>query len=197
MLIAMPSTPVAREIEWEIEQPSQANRSEFTGKRRVVLLPQAPRWGAKVTLPPIIGEAAVLAWRAFVVDCDGSANWFRLIAVEGRQMPGNPDVRVAGAGQGGNQLATKGWGTAGLKLRRGQMITLADQLLMLNADVVAAADGTALLTVKPYLRTLSVDNAPIEVIRPYAVVSLADSKAGWKVGIGQQYEITFEVEEAF
>ena len=38
MMIPMPSWPVPRKIEWSLDQPAQANRGEFTGKRRVTLL---------------------------------------------------------------------------------------------------------------------------------------------------------------
>jgi hypothetical protein len=197
MLINIPAEPVASDIEWTIDQPGQVNRGEWTGRRRVTLLPAAPRWFAKVTLPPITGESRVLDWRAFVVDCDGVANSFRVIACEGDQISGSLDVRVKGGGQGGHALATSGWGSAGLKVRRGQFVTLGDQLLMLNADVIADDSGNATLSVKPYIRIVPADKAPIEVKRPYAVMAMSDPKNGWKVGIGKKYAVSFDCEEAF
>ena len=196
-LIAMPTAPIPSAIDWQIEQPAQANRGEFTGKRRVTLLTAAPRWFANVTLPPILGEAAVLAWRAFVVDCDGIANRFRVVACESDQVPDNPPIAVDGAGQGGLVLRTRGWASAGTKLKRGQFITVGEQLLMVQADVVAAADGKATIAVKPYLRFVPADGAAVEVKRPFAVMSMADPKNGWKVGLGQNYAVSFACEEAF
>lgn len=197
MLIPFPSSPVPAEIDWQIDQPSQANRGEFTGRRRVTILTAAPRWFADVALPPILGEDRVLDWRAFLVDLDGIANSFRLVACERDQIPGPLNVSVDGGGQGGLQLLTKGWGAAGLKLRRGQFVTVGDQLLMLRAPVVADANGRALLAVKPYLRFTPADNAPIEVRRPYAVMAMSDPRNGWRVGIGQNYGVSFRCEEAF
>ncbi len=196
MLIPMPAAPIAANVDWMIDQPGQANRGEFTGKRRVTILTAAPRWYATVTLPPILGEAQVLDWRAFVVDCDGIANSFRVIACEGDQITG-VDVRVVGAGQGGHQLVTTGWGAAGQKLRRGQFFTSGDQLLMLTAPVVADANGRAVLSFKPYIRFSPANDAPIEVRRPYAVMSMSDPKNGWKVGIGQNYGVSIACEESF
>jgi len=196
MLISMPAAPVAANIAWDIEQPGQANRGEFTGRRRATLLAQAPRWYAEVTLPPIIGEARVYDWRAFVVDCDGIANSFRVIACERPQITGVA-VTVKGAGQFAHQLVTQGWGAAGRKLRRGQFFTVNDQLLMLQADVVADASGVAVLTFKPYLRFSPANGAVVEVTRPYAVMVMTDPRNGWKVGIGQNYAVTFKCEEAF
>lgn len=196
MLIPFPPAPVPAKIEWAIDQPAQVNRSEVTRARRVVLLAAAPRWQAKVTLPEIRGEAAVLDWRAFVVDCDGVANSFRLVACEGPQLAGNPEVRVAGAGQQGFRLRTSGWGAAGLRLKRGQFVTVGEQLLMLTAPVIVDADGQATLSIKPYLRAAPADGAAIEVRLPYAVMSMSDPKNGWAVGIGKTYAVGFDCEES-
>jgi hypothetical protein len=196
MLISMPAAPVPATVDWDIDQPGQANRSEFTGKRRVTLLTAAPRWFAKVTLPPIIGEARVLDWRAFVVDCDGIANSFRVVACERDQITG-VTVTVKGAGQGGHSLVTKGWGAAGPKLKRGQFMTVGDQLLMLQKPLIADDTGTAIATFKPYVRFSPGDGAAIEVRRPFAVMAMVDPKNGWKVGIGQNYGVSFDCEEAF
>lgn len=197
MMITMPSKPVPAKIRWDIDQPAQVNRGEFTGKRRVTQLSAAPRLYASVTLPAIIGEDRVLDWRAFVVDCDGVANKFPLIACERPQLTGDPKVTVDGAGQGGHTLKTKGWGSAGLKLRRGQFATVGEQLLILMADVVADEQGKAELRFKPYLRVIPADDEPVAVRRPYAVVSMSDPKNGWAVDVGQDYDITFACEEAF
>jgi hypothetical protein len=197
MLVEMPLAPIPADIDWTPEQPAQVNRGEFTALRRVILLPQAPRIYARVLMPPIVGEARVLAWRAFVFDLEGVANRFRLIACEGPQLPGDPVVLVDGAGQGAYQLATKGWGAPGLKLRRGQFVTVGEQLLALMSDVVADALGRAILRFKPYLRLAPADNQRIEVLRPYAVMSMSDPRFGWRVSIGQRYGFSFDCEEAF
>jgi hypothetical protein len=197
MLIPFPAAPVPAEIQWEIDQPGQVNRGEFTGRRRVTILSAAPRWFAQVTMPPILGEERVLDWRAFVVDLEGVANSFRLIACERDQVLAPIAVQVDGSSQGGLQLATRGWGTAGQKLRRGQFVTVGEQLLMLRAPVVADANGRAVLSIKPYLRLSPADGAPVEVRRPYAVMAMSDPRNGWRVGIGQNYGISFQCEEAF
>lgn len=197
MLIAMPVSPAPRKIEWSFDQPAQVNRGEFTGRRRVTLLAAAPRLFASVTMPPIVGEDRVLDWRAFVIDCDGVANRFKVIACEREQIAGVQAVQVDGGGQGGHTLRTKGWTGAGRKLRRGQFVTIGEQLLTLMADVVADAAGKALIEFKPYIRVTPADAASIEVKRPYAMMSMSDPKNGWAVDVGQQYDVKFACEEAF
>ncbi|WP_242148929.1 hypothetical protein [Sphingomonas sp. BAUL-RG-20F-R05-02] len=196
MLIAFPASPVPQKIKWDIEQPGQANRGEFTGKRRMTLLAAAARMHATVTMPPILGEDRALDWRAFIFDCDGIANRFPLIACE-RDQCGETGVVVDGAAQFGHSIATRGWSSPGLKLRRGNFITIGEQLLSVQAAVVADANGKATISIKPYIRVQPNDGDPIEVRRPYAVMVMTDPKAGWEAGIGQNYAISFECEEAF
>lgn len=195
-LITMPAAPVPAEIEWTHDQPSQSNRSEFTGIRRTTILPQAARWEAKVTLPVIQGEAAFRPWRGFLAKLRGTANSFRLGATETDQIIGVAVTATAG-GQQGTFLATTGWGPAGLKLPMGSLVTIGDQLLELVDDVVAGGGGNAVLSFAVPLRVSPAAGAPIEVRRPYGVMSLKDSKPGWKVSPGQLYQVQFDCEEAF
>jgi len=195
-LIPFPAAPVPASIEWKPNQPTQVNRGEFSKKRRVTILAAAPRLHARVTLPPIIGEDSVLDWRAFVVDCEGRANRFKLIACERDQIVGVAPV-VAGAGQAGRSLQTSGWGTAGVKLRRGQFVTVNEQLLILMQNVVADAAGIATINFKPHLRVVPANGAQLEVKRPYAVMSMSSDDTGWLAGVGQEYSVSFECEESF
>lgn len=68
---------------------------------------------------------------------------------------------------------------------------------MLMADVVSDAAGVATIAFKPHLRFSPADGAPLEVRRPFAVMSMSDPRNGWKVGIGQNYGIAFDCEESF
>ncbi|BBC72924.1 conserved hypothetical protein [Altererythrobacter sp. B11] len=195
-LITMPAKPVPARIEWTINQPTQVNRSEFTSRRRVTILPFAPRIRAKVTLPTILGEEGVFAWRAFAADVEGQANKFRVIACERDQITGIAPV-INGAGQGGRSLQTAGWGAAGLKLKRGQFVTIGDQLLILMQDVVSAGDGTAEIQFKPHIRVVPPNGAVLAVTRPYAVMSMTSDDTGWVADVGQEYAVSFECEESF
>ena len=195
-LIAFPSSPVPARIDWKLRQPTQVNRSEFTSRRRVTILSAAPRLRAQVTLPAIVGEDRVFDWRAFAADCEGQANKFRVIACE-RDQINLSSVVIAGAGQGGRTLQTAGWGAPGLKLKRGQFVTVDEQLLILMADVIASESGTAQLSFKPHVRVVPANGAPIEVRRPYAIMSMTSDDTGWTADVGQEYAVSFECEESF
>lgn len=196
MLVEMPPAPIPAEIQWAIDQPSQSNRSEITGRRRVTLLGAAPRWKAKVQMPTIVGERNIEAWRAFAVDLDGVANSFRLLAAKGDQILGVAP-KVVGGGQAGFALQTTGWGDAGTKLRRGQFVTINDQLLMLMKPVIADDAGAALIEFKPYIRFAPLDQAKIEARRPYALMSSTSTENGWIDKLCDTHGFSIDCEESF
>lgn len=194
-VIPMPASPAPQTEEWTLTQPSEANRSEFTGRRRVTILPEAPRWSTKVTLPSILGEAAVRPWRSFLARLQGRVNAFKLVAVEAPQFVSPGQVVVNGAGQTGFTLATRGW-TADAYIGDGYFVTVGDQLLQVVGRTIASG-GLATLSIMPQLRAPTVDGAAVEVRLPYALVSLAEDKAGWTTKPGPEYSIEIAVEEAF
>lgn len=83
-IVALPDNEF-RTIEWSLDTPTQINRSEWSGARRVWGLPGRPRWTFSAEHVPIIGEAAFRPWRGFLAALRGPVNVFRMIAVEAPQ----------------------------------------------------------------------------------------------------------------
>jgi hypothetical protein len=176
-----------RRIEWRLERPAQVHRSAYTGKRVVVANPWFGRWLAKVELSPIVGEANVLQWRAFLGILRGQIHTFRLPVTE-RPQNSNAGVTVSStAAQGATSMTLAGAATA---LLPGQFITVNEQLL----QVVSVAG--AAVTFEPRLRVQATAGTGVITSEPYALVSLAGDSSGWAVDAGQLYGIGFEVEEA-
>jgi hypothetical protein len=194
-IIPMPTGGI-RSIRWQFLQPSQVNRSAWTGRRQVVALPGAARWEASVELRPMLSDSDVSLWRGFLARLRGQQNTFRLRAVEQAQISGVTPL-VNGGGQAGYTLSSDGWGSAGTKLLAGQMITIDDQLIPLGADVVANGAGQATLTLESKLRAPPADNATIIADWPTAIMALATDTIGWSVDPGRIYGFSFDCEEAF
>ncbi|PTQ13726.1 hypothetical protein CLG96_00120 [Sphingomonas oleivorans] len=194
-IIPFPNCPPVSGTRWQLNQPSQVNRSEWTGRRRVTILSEAPRWLCEVQPFDIVDDDAIWPWRAFLIDCQGKAHSFRLPAVRTPQISGITP-RVNGGGQGGYSLVTDGWGASGTKLRRGQYVTINDQLLMLTADVVSAS-GAATISFKPWIRNIPADDALIVVDMPTALMSMADDAPGWDDSDFGLYQLGFACEESF
>ena len=68
------------------------------------------------------------------------------------------------------------------------------QLVMLTADLPATFTT---LYFEPPLREAVPSGTPIETANPYAQVALTNSEFSWNVSPGQQYGISFDVEEVF
>jgi hypothetical protein len=195
-LLLLPDNLGIASVDWTIDQPSQANRAQFTGARRVLFLNEAPRWSATINMVTAIGEPQMRPMRAFIQRCKGVSGTFKLPATEQVQDHALGSVVVDGGGQTGFALATRGWAPHAYLLV-GNFITLGTQLIGVDAQVIAGADGKAIIPLSQYIRTIPADGAPVEVANPYGVMSLADSKAGWGVKPGQLYSTTIQCEEAY
>jgi hypothetical protein len=195
-ILTLPVAPKIATVEWTLTQPTQANRSEFTGARRVVILAVAPRWSAKVKFVRAVGEVHIKPLRAFLAALQGQAGRFYLRMGETAQISAaGGAVVVDGAGQGAYTLATRGW-NGGTMLGAGDFVTVGGQPLQLVAPAVPDADGRAMLYFAPYLRSSPADGDAVEVVNPCAIMSLTGDAAGWSVSPGQVYDVSIDCEEA-
>lgn len=191
--IAFPTQPGIAEIRWTPPAKTQVNISEWTDRRRVTKFSRA-RWKASIAMPAVVGEADFLEWRAFLLACEGRANSFRIVAVENAQNA-QVAVRVNGAGQTGLSLITDGWDGAGTALKKGQLITVDDQLIGISADVAIGGGGSATLPLSRRLRASPADNTLIEVQLPTALMAMDDDDLPYVVSPAQLYGLSFACTE--
>lgn len=194
-IISFPSQPGIASIQWVPPARTQINRSQWSGKRRGTRLPFAGFWKAQVGLPSIISEADFLIWRDFLMATEGQANSFRVVAVESAQNS-QVAVRVNGAGQTGLSLATDGWTGSGVALKKGQLITIGDQLIGVAADATIST-GAATLSLSRRLRVPTTDNDLIEVRLPTALMAMSTDETPWSVDPGTIYGLSFGCEEVW
>lgn len=196
-IIALPSAAGIKRVAWDLDQPAQVNRSDWTKSRQVVTGPGRSMWSGTADLVVKRGEAAMLDVEAFLVDLEGQVNKFRLRIVENPQLPGAHSVVVDGAGQSGRALGVRG-GVAGETLLRGHKVTVDDQCVVLMESATFGIDGKTTLHFKPSLRLSPADGDAVEVVWPTAIVALTASSVGWSVDPGQQYQSKqLAFEEAF
>ena len=196
IIIDLPRYPVAAKIDWKPCQPTQVNRSEFTGKSRSVVLAQAPYWSASVSYPTILGEAAFRPWRSALMRLQGRAHAFRLGACEGPQHTFHQRVVVDGAGQQSYALAVRGL-VPGTQLLDGMFVTIGEDLHQLVADTpLAGIAGKVTLSIMPHLAVGIPDGLSIETMRPWALMQMTSDQQGWTVDRGQQYSVSYGCESA-
>ena len=196
MIVDLPKEPAPAKIEWKPRQPSQVNRSEFTGKTRTVILGEASFWAASVSYPEIIGEAKFRSWRSALMRLQGRVNAFRLSACEGPQHRILQRVVVDGSGQTGYTVKTRGW-YPGTGLSDGMFVTIGEDLHQVVANTgLAGPDGKLTIAIMPHIAGGVADGVAIETRRPWALMKLASDQQGWTVDVGQKYTVSFDCEGA-
>lgn len=193
--ITFPSSPKPSGMSWRLVQPAQQNMSEYTGARQVLASGRG-WWECSVTLPPIVGEAAVNPWRAFFGLARGAANDFQVPVNEIAQSSSTATPLVNGAGQTGRSLNTDGWPNSTTVLSAGQFVTIGNQLLQLTADVVSNGSGQATISFEPAIRVSPADNAAIEYKNPYALMYFVENP-GYSVEPGLIYTLSLNLRESF
>jgi hypothetical protein len=182
-----------REIEWELDQPAQVNRSQWTGKRTVVTSPWHGIWRSTIYPRTEQGEANFRALRGFFVNLQGPVNTFLLPATEAAQ--GVADTTVASGGAQGSLTLVM---AASRTVTTGMLATVTlpsgnFQMVMITVD----STGTT-LTFKPALRESAAVGAAVALSSPVCQVAMADSKFRWSVGSWRRYSTNgIAVEEAF
>ena len=133
---------------------------------------------------------------AIIVEMDGPAGRIKLWDM-GRfndTPKGNPVVN--GAGQQGGVLSTSGWNANTLVMKRGDYLTVNNELKMVLADVTSNAQGVASIKIGPQLRNIPQNGSAVEVRRPYGIFRFADMKNGVKRSPAFNNAITLNLVEA-
>jgi len=193
--ITFPSSPTPSGMSWRLVQPAQQNISQWTGARQVLASGRG-WWECSLTLPPIIGEAAVNSWRSFMAKARGAANDFQVPVNEIAQSSSTATPLVNGANQTGRSLVTDGWPNSTTVLYAGQFVTIGNQLLQLTANITSNSSGQATISFEPAIRVSPADNAAIEFKNPYALMYFAEDP-GYSVEPGLIYTLGFNLRESF
>lgn len=185
--VAAPDFPI-REIQWTLDQPSQANVSAWTGKRTVMSQPWHAKWSAHVDLAVRQGDEGFRTLRSFFIRLRGSTNTFRLYASAGPQNSNAGVTLSADAAAGAMSISITG---ATSPLLDGQYFTLNGQLCCCTADQAGAA-----LSFLPPLRKAATAGTTVVTSRPYALVYLSGSPVSWSIAQWRRFGLSFDAEEA-
>lgn len=198
--ITPPAPLKLRGAKWRVRDPAQVNRSSWSGRRKVVGLPGAATWSVSGQFVPIIGEAAMLAWRAFFLDLRGVANRFPVRATESRQTTiDNPTVGSGATGGAGVPLT--GLPPDTLILKRGQLLSVTlpsghQRLAGARTDLVSNSSGQVIAPLSLELGEVPAPGAAVEIQWPFSLVAMRDAEQGWDVDPGLIYGFVLDAEEA-
>lgn len=188
-----------RTVDWTLRQPTQVNRSEWTGRRQVMQMPGAALWLVQAEHVPIIGEDNIRPWRAFLAAMRGQVNVTRVKATGLDQRAGAEPVIVVGAA-GASTIGLAGMAPSAVLLPAGAMMTViftsgASQLVVLRSDLVADSDGNGIAQFDPMLRASAVGGV-VETIRPWCQIALDTDTSTISIDRGWQYSVSLAGTEA-
>ncbi|GED46451.1 hypothetical protein HME01_23030 [Vreelandella aquamarina] len=158
-------------MEWGRVFNSYAFTSPFTQSQQIRTHPGA-YWKCSLTFRNLKRpKERVLS--TFIGSLHGMAGTFKLKPWTRPPGPFVGNAVVDGGGQAGAQVVTRNWNANTLVLRRGDYITITDQLLEVLADVTSNAQGIAVVPVSPWLRVPPANGATVNYRAPYAIMRLA------------------------
>lgn len=194
--IPMPAGDL-EDVQIELDQNFQVNRSEWTGRRRVSGMPGAQKWYASANVD-IATEDEERPWRLFFLKLRGPVHRFRFPVACSQRTGANPTVR-----SGATPLTTlplQGLPANATVLKGGQYMTVPlpsghHRLVMLTEDLVTNGAGQATATFVPELMEIPAEGTTVETIDPYLHASFDASRQGWKTSNGVT-AFTITAEEA-
>ncbi len=178
--------------------PAQVNRSQWTGRRKVIGGPGREYWRGTMALSGIATEEEERQWRAFLFALDGPVNSFRW------PLPCNqhigPKPTVDSGASNGYTLPLTGMQPGTILMRAGQYMTVPlpsghARAVVLTADLVTDASGKATAQFRPALGEIPTLGATVETATPFIPMSLTTSEVGIDLADGIS-GTSFEVEEA-
>lgn len=184
--------------ELRLYAPAQVNRSEWTGRRKVIGGLGREVWRGNATIADITTEVDERPWRAFIFALRGPVNWFRW------PLPCNTHIGpmpVVGIGAGdGYSLPMSGLQPNATILDAGQFMTVPlpsghARAVCLSAPLVSDVAGNAVASFEPALGEIPTTGTTIETVAPYIPMSATGNEAGFSLSDGVS-GTSIEVEEA-
>lgn len=194
-IVPYPALPEHQQVSLRPAASVAVSQSNLTRKRQASDLGYSWWEGECVVNPMKVASAR--KWRLFFGRVRGSAHSFRIPVLGTLQHTGTFTVRANGAGSG-YSLATDGWPVSSTPLLAGDMVTVGDQLMTLDTDVVANASGQAVLQFHAPLRGTVSDNIVVETKDPFMLAYLPDGSPALTLGLADiQAGFSFAFEEAY
>lgn len=193
MVLVWPESIVPSTMNWQLMSNSQTFISVFTGSAQTVRFPGS-RWKCVLSFNNLTDEKSRLL-EVILAQLDGESgrvkisNWLR----PGLIGKGSPIISEAN--QTGTMLQTKGWISNSIILRKGDYITVSNELKIITENVISDNDGNANIPISPMLRNSPSINEKIETVKPFGIFKLTSNDQGsfqYRPGVFSSISITLE-----
>ncbi|WP_272577012.1 MULTISPECIES: hypothetical protein [unclassified Providencia] len=193
MVLEWPENVVPSSMNWQLISNSKTFTSAFTRSSQTVRF-SGSRWRCTLMFNNLT-EAISRELEVLMAQLDGESgrvkisNWIR----QGLQGKGSPLVSIGN--QMGKSLQTKGWLKNSVVVRKGDYITVSNELKMVTENVISDKDGNAIIPISPMLRLSPQVNEKIESVKPFGIFKLTSNDQGsfqYRPGVFSNVTITFE-----
>lgn len=203
-LVAMPSFPGMRTVEFEMNDAVGIVMSTFTGQLQAQQWPGADMLRGTMTLP-VLQQADADNWISFLMQLRGMANAFRIgdplksaPRGSGSVVDGAPfvDNTVSGNLAMSQSIDTKGWtDSADGVLLAGDYMQVGYRLYRVLDTVDADDAGNATIPIWPSLREVPEDSSVIVLNNTVGLFRLATNKRTWSADVTRLSQISFQIQE--
>ncbi|MFY3772146.1 hypothetical protein ACOT1K_20065 [Providencia manganoxydans] len=193
MVLEWPVSVAPANMSWQLISNSKTFTSSFTGSTQTVRFPGS-RWRCTLTFNNLT-ELLSRELEALVASLDGESGRVKISHWVRTGLTGRGDPVVAAPNQTGRTLQTKGWVPNTVVLRKGDYLTVGNELKMSTENVISDKEGYALVSISPMLRISPALNEKIETIKPFGIFKLTSNDQGsfqYRPGIFSNVTITLE-----
>jgi hypothetical protein len=197
-LVAMPTSPGPRSVQFDITDAVSSVVSPFTGQTQTYSWPGADMWSGTVELPTLT-QAQADQWISFLMELRGIQNPMQL-GDPARSTPngnalGVPVVNGAQAAAS-QSLLTRGWAPNSYRLLlTGDYIQVGYRLHRVLDQVNSDANGDATISIWPSLRDPVIDGQTVILNNPKGLFRLASNKRTWSSDFTLRTKLSFQVME--
>lgn len=201
-LVALPTFPGARSIEFHAKEAVGTVVSPFTGQVQTQQWPGAEMWSGTLTMPPL-EQALADNWIAFLMELRGMTNAFQLgdpLKQTPRGTPSGTPV-VNNSLNNGNlamsqALGTSGWTASATNLLLpGDYIQVGYRLYRVLDAVNADGSGNAMISIWPSLREVPTNSANVITSNTQGLFRLASNDRAYSFDITKLTHISFPFQE--
>lgn len=175
-IIEWPSGINPSEMSWRLISNSKTFTSVFTGSSQTVRFPGS-KWHCSLNFTNLTDDES-RELEALMASLDGESGRVKIShwARKGVANMGTPLVNAPN--QTGRYLQTKGWKPNTDVLRKGDYLTVNNELKMVTENIKSDVSGNAVIAISPMLRYSPVLNEKVEVAKPYGIFKPVDNEQG-------------------
>ncbi|HGJ5878607.1 hypothetical protein QE197_02445 [Arsenophonus nasoniae] len=188
-----PENIIPSTMNWQLVSNSKTFTSTFTGSVQTVRFPGS-RWRCSLTFNNLTEDKS-RELEALAAELDGESGRIKIYNWIRKGLTGRREPVVSVANQTGRILQTKDWLPSSIVMRKGDYLTVNNELKMVTNNVTSDVKGNAAIPISPMLRYAPKINDKIETRSPFGIFKLTTNDQGnfqYRPGVFSTVTLAFE-----